>query len=621
MHPLIAVWSLCETAPSPPTAIPSTPSPGHHLESIESSSWETVAAVGAHAEGPPEHMDPFDPSGAPVYSASPSAFQPVLTSAQYVKQEPPYPYPRDAYANGSYSRSVSIGHSRLGRPRAQVNHRDDGYSYAPQPLGPQRMHSYTSSYEEPVPEMAEQAAYDPPSPQTPEIEKGNKLLSFQRSTCNLGLLDYAMRQTSVSLAAQLHGMFFLAKSSRAGSEEMSGPSAELTCYRRNLFQITGYVTLPRTIQYVVTDQGDRLQIVSQKLSISASESVEGSPIKIISVPFKPSATGAPPMVEEKTEREPTPFPLDQSSSHEVDGDFNVYPFAWKRLQFRVATANNGRRKELQQHFTVRLFVAATLSNGAEVAICQALSGPIVVRGRSPRNFQTKEDVPLPDSRPPGRKSAPSPSASRRLPTESHQGPMPATHEVDMMSSDGYPYGQAPAGHSEWRNFSPSSSATLHSSTVSSTPSVSPYVKHEPELTRVPKSSLKRKSSYVDPKTTLMLTIPQDITAHQSLSAPAERPRKSSRHTLIPSTQPYLPDGPVEFPTTACKFASIMGHHPTYTGNDMVRTTHGGAGEILYGYYPSVEDWVYPGAQDFHASNSTQGQSLGGVLSPHAAKWH
>ncbi|MCJ1320548.1 hypothetical protein MMC15_005888 [Xylographa vitiligo] len=535
-----------------------------------------------------------------MYSASPSSFQPVLTNAQYVKREPSYSYPEDVYSGAHYSRA-------------------DGFTYATQPLGLQRMHSYGSSYDEPIQEAADVSVYDPPSPQIPEIEKGNKLLSFQRSTCSLGLLDYSMRQTSVSLAAQLHGMFFLAKSSRAGSEDMSGTPAELTCYRRNLFQITGYVTVPRMIQYVVTDQGDRLPIVSQKLSISASESVEGGPIKIISVPFKPSATGAPPIVEEKTEKEPTPVQLDQTSSHEVDGEFNIYPFAWKRLQFRVATANNGRRKELQQHFTVRLFVTATLSNGAEVSICQALSGPVVVRGRSPRNFQTKEDVPLPDSRPPGRKSGSSPSASRRPPTESHQLQIPANHDIDMVSNDGYSYSQAPTSHHEWRNFSSSSSTTLQSSTLPSTPSVSPYVKHEPELKRVRKTLLKRKSSYVDPKTALMLTIPQEVAAQQTRSAPPERPRKSSRHALVSSAQSYLSEDTSTLPTSAFRFASIMGN-PTYASSGSGRTTNGDLAEMVYGYYPSVEDWVYPAGQDYQSANGTQGQSAGGISCPHTAKW-
>ncbi|MCJ1285610.1 hypothetical protein MMC26_004951 [Xylographa opegraphella] len=482
------------------------------------------------------------------------------------------------------------------------------------------MHSYASSYEEPMQEVTEVPVYDPPSPQIPEIETGNKLLGFQRSTCSFGLLDYSMRQTSVSLAAQLHGMFFLAKSSRAGSEDMSGTPAELTCYRRNLFQITGYVTVPRMIQSVVTDQGERLAIVSQRLSISASESVEGSPIKIISVPFKPSATGAPPVVEEKTEKEPVPVQLDPTSSHEVDGEFNIYPFAWKRLQFRVATANNGRRKELQQHFTVRLFVTATLSNGAEVSICQALSGPIVVRGRSPRNFQTKEDVPLPDSRPPGRRAGSSPATSRRLVPESHQVHMPAHQEADVMGNDSYPYSQVPASHHEWRNFSPSSSTTLQSSTLPSTPSVSPYVKHEPELKRVRKPSLKRKSSYVDAKTALMLTIPQDIGTQQSRSAPAERPRKSSRHAFGTSAPSYLPEDSSGLPTNAFRFASMMGN-PTFASNGMGRSTSGGAAELVYGYYPSVEDWVYPAGQDYHQStNGTQGHSVDGILCPHTAKW-
>ena len=78
----------------------------------------------------------------------------------------------------------------------------------------------------------------------------------------------------------------------------------------------------------------------------------------------------------------------------MDADYATFPVAWKRLQFRIATANNGRRKELQQHFVVRLKVVATLSTGAKVSICEARSNPIIVRGRSPRNFVQRKDYPV-----------------------------------------------------------------------------------------------------------------------------------------------------------------------------------------------------------------------------------
>jgi hypothetical protein len=59
-----------------------------------------------------------------------------------------------------------------------------------------------------------------------------------------------------------------------------------------------------------------------------------------------------------------------------------------------ATANNGRRKELQQHFILHLKVVGTLGNGEKVVLAETRTSPIVVRGRSPRNFQARKEIPL-----------------------------------------------------------------------------------------------------------------------------------------------------------------------------------------------------------------------------------
>ncbi|EGY17778.1 VIB-1 protein [Verticillium dahliae VdLs.17] len=79
---------------------------------------------------------------------------------------------------------------------------------------------------------------------------------------------------------------------------------------------------------------------------------------------------------------------------DADGEYAVYPIGWRRLQFRIATANNGRRKELQQHFVLHLKVVGTLTNGNKVVLTEATTSPIVVRGRSPRNFQARKEIPL-----------------------------------------------------------------------------------------------------------------------------------------------------------------------------------------------------------------------------------
>jgi hypothetical protein len=255
-----------------------------------------------------------------------------------------------------------------------------------------------SSYEDPFSDIV--SNYEPPvhpdpngQPESPSIERDNKLLSFSLPNVPYTLLNYAMQRASISMAAQLHGMFFLAESPWASAGDVAAAPSELTCYRRNLFQITGTITLPRSLQFLMTEQGDQIPIIGQELAISANESLEGNPVKIISVPWKTPASSAS-VVEDKTEKEPPSYPLDLSTGQDMDSDYVSFPISWKRLQFRIATANNGRRKELQQHFVVRLKVVATLSTGLKVPICEVHSGAIIVRGRSPRNFQSRKDMPI-----------------------------------------------------------------------------------------------------------------------------------------------------------------------------------------------------------------------------------
>jgi hypothetical protein len=263
---------------------------------------------------------------------------------------------------------------------------------------PPPLKRFSSTYEDPFSDVLsgyEQSVHQEPTgaPESPSIERDNKLLSFSLPNVPYPILDFAMRRVSISMSAQLHGMFFLAESPWATAGDVAAPPTELTCYRRNLFQITGTITLPRSLQFLMTDQGDQIPVLGQELTISATESLEGNPVKIISVPWKTPASSTT-AVEDKTEKEPPSYPLDLSTGQDMDSDYVNFPISWKRLQFRIATANNGRRKELQQHFVVRLKVVATLATGAKVSICEVHSGAIIVRGRSPRNFQSRKDLPI-----------------------------------------------------------------------------------------------------------------------------------------------------------------------------------------------------------------------------------
>lgn len=217
----------------------------------------------------------------------------------------------------------------------------------------------------------------------------NKLLGFGAPILKAPILD-DRGQTWPQMTAELYGMFFVAEDV-FGGETTTGRPLELTCYRRNLFQISGTVTLSRTIRNIMNEQGQQIPLIDLTATISALESIEGKSTEIISVPWKTS-TGS--SSEDKAGAAPPKWPLDLTMNPEVDPVSVSIPIAWKRLQFKHATANNGRRKGLQQHYVIQINLMGTLATGESFKLAEIQSGPIIVRGRSPRNFDSRKDVPL-----------------------------------------------------------------------------------------------------------------------------------------------------------------------------------------------------------------------------------
>lgn len=192
------------------------------------------------------------------------------------------------------------------------------------------------------------------------------------------------------MTAELYGMFFVAED--VFGAENTGRPLELTCYRRNLWQCSGQITLPRIISHVVDDQGRQVPLMDLSATITAMESIEGKPTEIISIPWKSSN---PQTTEESKVAGPPPsITLDLAAGQELDANRISLPVSWKRLQFKHATANNGRRKGLQQHYVVQISLMGRTKAGDSIRIAEIQSGPVIVRGRSPRNFDSRKDVPL-----------------------------------------------------------------------------------------------------------------------------------------------------------------------------------------------------------------------------------
>jgi hypothetical protein len=450
---------------------------------------------------------------------------------------------------------------------------EDAFSqyHLQQPAPP--MKRFSSTYEDPFSDVHsgyEQSIHPQDQtgvPESPSIESNNKLLSFSLPTLHYTTLDYAMRRVSMSMAAQLHGMFFLAESPWATAGDVQPPPTELTCYRRNLFQITGTITLPRSLQGLLTEQGDHIPILGQELTISATESLEGNPVKIISVPWKTPATSTAP-VEDKTEKEPPTYPLDLSTGQDMDSDYVNFPISWKRLQFRIATANNGRRKELQQHFVVRLKVVATLANGMKVPLCEIHSSAIIVRGRSPRNFQSRKDMPVNGGTTSSRKAHASQQPSRTPTggdtTQATQGHgqnsavsvskpmeiMPMSYEFnanDIPVSPDFLDWKIPGGAMTAIPPDPPSSQMLHAT---------PYAQSTPEVSR----------NALPPQRSSMAPVTLSLTDDEPKKAPS--PVEHARKRAAPARPPSFSIGVISSPDESA--------------------------DLLYEYFPlGLDDWMPP----------------------------
>ncbi|KAI5291337.1 hypothetical protein KEM54_005329 [Ascosphaera aggregata] len=338
-------------------------------------------------------MDPYNTMTLP-YMGSPTHMQDLQNSEYYALQ--------------SYDQSQAYDPSKAFTNYAPAE--DFGITSAPIVAPDVRRFSIDQFNDPFAPELMlpfDNLPAEPHLPPDTSVEGNDKLLLFSMPVHHYTLADHSLNRTSISMSAKLDGSFLASESILRASPSSEGPPpvVELTCYRRNLFQIEGTVIVPNTLRYIITEEGNRIPIFAMELAASATESVEGQPAKIISVPWKtPSAlTGEQP--DDKAEKEPATFPLDIMSSQDPDSEYTTFPFSWRRLQFRNATANNGRRKELQQHYTLKLTIYATSSTGHKIALCDAVSGPIIVRGRSPRNFQSRKDVPISGSAVTSRRNA------------------------------------------------------------------------------------------------------------------------------------------------------------------------------------------------------------------------
>ena len=201
------------------------------------------------------------------------------------------------------------------------------------------------------------------------------LLLF-RSTSNADKSHIS--EKDVIVTAQLSGLFFQTCKGSFSHET-------LVCYRRNLFHIRGTIILPSEPEDLARQLGISSQVVDLIATLSATESNLQSQTDLVSVPkgiaagstASPSSNSPDPIV--------VPYQANGRGSEPIS-------FAWSRLHFRTATIKNGRRKDKSgdQFFVTKIRICLRLEDASELVLTELQSAPIMVRGRSPRNFGTSK---------------------------------------------------------------------------------------------------------------------------------------------------------------------------------------------------------------------------------------
>ncbi|CAG8554987.1 11961_t:CDS:2 [Acaulospora morrowiae] len=159
-----------------------------------------------------------------------------------------------------------------------------------------------------------------------------------------------------------------------------------TCYRRNYFQISSAFSVTCAshplkepdVQCLIEANGQFLPVTQFSLGISAR--VSNSDKKIDLVQHTPKRDKGPQMV-------PLPKPIRPGGNlnlSSVGSNSNLVTF--ERIQFKTATANNGKRRAAQQYYVIIIELYAQTESCDNYLVATTVSAPLVVRGRSPGHY-------------------------------------------------------------------------------------------------------------------------------------------------------------------------------------------------------------------------------------------
>ncbi|TPX36514.1 UDP-glucose 4-epimerase [Synchytrium microbalum] len=161
-----------------------------------------------------------------------------------------------------------------------------------------------------------------------------------------------------------------------------------TCYRRNYFQVSTSWTGSTLISgksldlpCLVYDANNPAEIIrtitSFHIGLIARSATTGRDIELV-------------QHTAKRDKGPQTIPLPRQCNPTKPGASAIVQ-AFERLQFKQATANNGRRRATQQYHVLVVQLHGRTADGMDLIVAESESANLVVRGRAPGHYQAQEN--------------------------------------------------------------------------------------------------------------------------------------------------------------------------------------------------------------------------------------
>ncbi|KAJ3011135.1 hypothetical protein HKX48_007001 [Thoreauomyces humboldtii] len=280
--------------------------------------------------------------------------------------------------------------------------------------------------------------------------------------CQVYSMDRAKNYT-MKLNPRVERGFFLA-------------DGDWTCYRRNYFQLNmGFSAIDQFGQRVelpclVSVDGRLLTATAFLVGIGARTSNGQRQVELVQ--HTPKRDKGPQLVPEPRLCQPQ----DVVNGYGLPQVDTFHTVTFDRLQFKAATANNGKRRAAQQYHILVADLFAEFADNTRVRIAYTESAPLVVRGRAPGHYasmHTRTGAGGHEGGTPGNGAPASASEDQQAPTSMQSGngparplqgetsgPLPVHHQYQQQG----PVHQGQyAPHSPSRGSAPVSHATPSSS--------------------------------------------------------------------------------------------------------------------------------------------------------------